>query len=107
MILRVSGSFFCNRKKANVIIFTVGQFILYLFGIVHFHIPLLNAVTESAVVFHEQVTVKRSLGSAHPQSAACEVCCRIILLLMIGGSRIIANNFDVTESTISKQKKRV
>src|SRR6478735_101416 len=71
-----------------------------------FHFPLLNAITESTVVFHEQVIVKRSLGSAHPQRVACEFCCRTILLLMIGGNLIMANNFDVPERSIRKQQSR-
>jgi len=63
-----------------------------------FHLPLLNAITESTVVFQEEIITKRSVGFAHPQRVACEFCCKTILLLIGGGSRIMANNFEKKET---------
>ena len=54
----------------------------------------------------DKVMVKRSLGSAHPHRVACVFCCRTILLLIIGGNRTMANNFDVPERNSRKQQSR-
>jgi hypothetical protein len=64
----------------------------------------LKAVTESTASFQEQTITKRSPGLAHPHNVACEFCCKTILLLMIGGRRTMASNFEVHERMIRKKK---
>jgi hypothetical protein len=71
-----------------------------------FHLPLLGACTESTVVFQEQAMVKRSLGSDQPHNVACEFCCNTILLLTIGGSRMMANSFEVKGTKVNEKHSR-
>src|SRR5690606_1794455 len=60
-----------------------------------FHFTVFSAIIVSVSVFQEEIIIERSLGSAHPQSDVLEFCCKTILLLIIGGSLMIAMIFEV------------